>query len=247
MLFNIIGFFSWQFWFFIILITILIFWLIWGGKYEYEFIGINDMINDQVEKLQSKKFNFNTFNIPVEPNENIFEATNVIKSNKGEDIVAEVLEQILDSSVQRNIRPNFLRNHETGKNMELDCYNEEYSIAVEYNGVQHYKFPSVFYKTEEEFMNQVYRDRLKLQLCDESGVYLISIPYWVDMYGSEEQHIKEKNGRKKINFVSREVRYQRIYDYLYEKIGEYFQIIFSQKENDTSESNTDQWIEYTDN
>jgi hypothetical protein len=227
-MFNVLNLFGWTTWLLITVVVIFIFWLIYGGKQEYEFIGVQPLSTPKLfEQLPQRRY---VYTPPL------FQAS-VPKelSNKGEEIVADVLEEILSSPVQRNIRPDFLRNPETGKNMEIDCYNEEYAIAVEYNGIQHYKFPSIFYKNEQEFINQVYRDRLKWKLCNENSVYLISVPYWVDMFNSQEEHINEKDARSKIQYVSREIRYKRIYDYLHKKLSEYFEIIFPQKENELQE------------
>jgi hypothetical protein len=239
--------FSWSTWLLIVLIIILIFWLFYGGKHEYEFVG--------VKPLSTKSLFQNLEHIPTREREYHFEAPKLhnmptnfmsniveepkIKSCKGEDIMAEILEHILESKVHRNVRPNFLRNPETGKNLELDCYNEEYAIAVEYNGIQHYKFPSAFHKTEKDFYDQIYRDKLKKKLCDETGVYLIVVPYWVDTYGSEDGHLEHKGNNKKPLFVPREVKYKRIYDYLFEKINEYFQIIFPDEEKEENEEDLD--------
>ena len=240
-MFNILNLFSWTTWLFLTIVVIFVFWIIWGGKQEYEFIGIQPLSTPKLFETQSvPEFTYTTplmktFNRKTQPKE---------ISNKGEEIVSDVLEEILESPVQRNIRPDFLRNPETGKNMEMDCYNEEYAIAVEYNGIQHYKFPSVFYKSEKEFTDQVYRDRLKRKLCDENGIYLISVPYWVDMYDTEDDHLKDKDGIRKIQYVPREVRYKRIYDYLYNKLGEYFQIIFPQNENEVPEDDDNRWTAY---
>ena len=38
-----------------------------------------------------------------------------------------------------SVRPNWLKNYETGYNLELDCYNDELKVALEYNGEQHYE------------------------------------------------------------------------------------------------------------
>jgi hypothetical protein len=76
-------------------------------------------------------------------------------------------------------RPSFLVNPETGKELELDGYNEELEIAFEYNGEQHYNYPNVFHKTEHEFIEQVRRDIFKRKICDKRGIYLIVIPYTV--------------------------------------------------------------------
>ena len=265
MIINIFKWFSWVTWIVIIIILFILFWLFFGGKEEYEFIGIKPLATssmfsniptksvypdiDYKYTLDQNDLSHNSSDDSIneyDKEENLYvsEYTNIPKTNKGEDIVAEVLEEILQSKIKRNIRPNFLKNPESNANLELDCYNEEYAIAVEYNGIQHYKFPSVFHKTEQEFMNQVYRDRLKVKLCDEANVYLIPVPYWVDVYENHESHIKDKDSKYKYTPVSREIRYKRIYKYLYEKISEYFEIIFPQQENDKSKSNSDREFEY---
>jgi len=247
---NILCLFSWSTWLIITLVIIFIFWVIWGGRDEYDFVGVKplttpslfgkDIPNDyqHYDSISDSLIRIADVNLKPQTQTNKL-------LNKGEDIVYEVLQEILESEIERNIRPDFLRNPETGKNLELDCYCEEYALAVEYNGVQHYKFPSVYHKTEEEFYNQVYRDRLKKKLCDEAGVYLISVPYWVDIYDSQEEHINDKNTFKN-SFANRNTRYKRIYKYLYEKIGEYFKNIFPQEQNDDeTEDIYSGWGEYS--
>lgn len=78
-----------------------------------------------------------------------------------------------------SVRPEWLKNPMTGRNLELDCYNDELSIALEYNGKQHYKYTPRFHKSTEEFELQVYRDILKKKLCNKNGVDLIIVPYTV--------------------------------------------------------------------
>ena len=80
-----------------------------------------------------------------------------------------------------SIRPNWLINPETGEKLELDCYNEELKIAVEYNGEQHYNWPNFTNQTHTQFINQVRRDELKMELCDRNGIYLIVVPYTVEL------------------------------------------------------------------
>lgn len=232
---NILRLFNWTTWLLIIFTIIFIFWLVYGGKEEYEFIGIEPLTSIRLAGNEPLPLKHSLFtNPPVEVEVPTF------KGNKGEDIVAQAFEEIIEAEIQRNIRPDFLQNPESGKNMELDCYCEKYKIAVEYNGIQHYKYPSAFHKSEREFYNQVYRDRLKKKLCDKAGIYLISVPYWVDQFEDEEQHLNEKYDRYKINNIPRQVRYERIYDYLYDKISEYFQNIFQYNQNGT-ESDSDRW------
>ena len=78
----------------------------------------------------------------------------------------------------QSVRPDFLKNPETGRNLELDCYNPDLKIAVEYNGPQHYNFPNGF-MNEEQFNAQLRRDALKHKLCDLNNVYLIVVPHTV--------------------------------------------------------------------
>ena len=53
---------------------------------------------------------------------------------------------------------------------------------LEFNGVQHYIWPNYTGQSKEEFINQVKRDKYKLDCCDQHGVYLITVPYNVPDY-----------------------------------------------------------------
>ena len=65
--------------------------------------------------------------------------------------------------------------------LELDCYNKELKLAVEYNGIQHYQHTEFFHKTLEEFEKQQERDALKARLCKQNDINLIIISYKDDM------------------------------------------------------------------
>lgn len=77
------------------------------------------------------------------------------------------------------VRPDWLKNPATGKNLELDLFCEELMIAVEYNGEQHYVFPHYYNKTEEEFLKSQTRDKLKEEICTKRNICLIRVPYTV--------------------------------------------------------------------
>jgi hypothetical protein len=96
--------------------------------------------------------------------------------SRGERLCCRTMKQIYGVPFV-STRPDWLINPETGRKLELDCYNDELKIAVEYNGEQHYKWPNFTNQTYQEFINQVRRDTLKVNLCDRNGVYLISVPY----------------------------------------------------------------------
>ena len=77
------------------------------------------------------------------------------------------------------VRPAFLLNQITNQNLELDCYNDELKIAIEYNGKQHYVYTPYFHKNKEDFLNTQYRDMIKKDLCKKNGIKLIVVPYTV--------------------------------------------------------------------
>lgn len=88
----------------------------------------------------------------------------------------EIMEKVYGKSFS-SIRPKWLKNPETGGNLELDCYNEELNIALEYNGIQHYIFPNSYHKTYEDFISSVRRDKFKYEQCEKNDTYLIVVPY----------------------------------------------------------------------
>ena len=99
-------------------------------------------------------------------------------TSKAETLCREFAEKIMGVKFNK-CRPNILKNPETGSNLELDMYNESLRIAIEYNGKQHYKYPSFFIKTEEAFMQQLRRDDYKKKMCKYVGIKLITVPYTV--------------------------------------------------------------------
>ena len=99
---------------------------------------------------------------------------------KRQEACCRGIEEIFGKPFRRDVRDvSWLYNPETGANLELDCYNEELGVAVEHNGEHHYKFPNHWNKTRDEWVAMVRRDKLKPDLCDQNGVYLVTIPYWV--------------------------------------------------------------------
>lgn len=106
------------------------------------------------------------------------------RCSKGEAACREALEQIYGKPFDC-VRPDFLKNPETGKNLELDCYNDELKIGLEYNGIQHYKWPNFTGQSKEDFVKQLRRDKYKTEVCTQHGIYLINVPYNVPI-----KHIK---------------------------------------------------------
>lgn len=101
----------------------------------------------------------------------------------GEKMCRQVIEKIFNEDFKK-VRPDFLKNSITDskQNLELDCYNEKLKIAVEYNGRQHYEFVPFFHNNSKAvFQNQQYRDEFKRRVSKENGIFLIEVPYTVEL------------------------------------------------------------------
>jgi hypothetical protein len=108
--------------------------------------------------------------------EHVYVKTSKIsKISKGEQICKDILEQLFDKEFV-SIRPDWLKNPETGRNLEIDCYNEELKLAVEVSGKQHYQHVKHFHKTQEAFYKQMERDTYKRRKILERGLTFIEIP-----------------------------------------------------------------------
>ncbi len=106
----------------------------------------------------------------------IMEVSGIKNKSMGETKTKMIVENLFGKSFI-TVRPEFLFNPVTGRNLEIDLYNDELKLGFEYNGEQHYKFCKRFHKNHEEFMNQKYRDCIKIMLCKINNIHLISIPY----------------------------------------------------------------------
>lgn len=104
------------------------------------------------------------------------------RESKGEGECRRVLQYLFRKPFPSQ-RPDFLRNPVTGGNfnLELDCYNSELKLAVEYNGVQHYRYVPYFHRNKDHFLNQKYRDDMKRRICRQHGITLIEVPHTVKL------------------------------------------------------------------
>jgi len=97
-----------------------------------------------------------------------------------EELVREIFQNYFQKSFVK-IRPDWLT-YKNGAPLELDGYNEELKLAFEYNGIQHYQFPSIYIKNYEEFQEQQARDKFKVEACRKNGIKLIVVPYSIKPY-----------------------------------------------------------------
>jgi hypothetical protein len=97
-------------------------------------------------------------------------------ASSGEQETRNALSRLFGKTFVK-VRPPFLVNPETGRRLELDCFNQELMLGVEYNGIQHYVYPNPFHRTQLEFEAQLRRDRYKADQCKTAGVQLITVPF----------------------------------------------------------------------
>lgn len=99
------------------------------------------------------------------------------KSSRGEEECRNSLEEFFGVPFP-NIRPDFLKNPETGRNLELDCFNARLKLAVEYNGQQHYGYNEHFHGGDtNKFVSQADRDDFKEERCKDLDICFISVSY----------------------------------------------------------------------
>lgn len=92
-------------------------------------------------------------------------------SGMSEQLCREIFEEHYGEKFP-NVRPQWL------SGLELDGYCEKLGIGFEYNGKQHYEYIPHFHRNgEEEFKQQLDRDRRKYEICAKKNINLILIPY----------------------------------------------------------------------
>jgi hypothetical protein len=120
-------------------------------------------------------------------------------------------QRILQDIFQRpfiSVRPDFLKSPSTGRNLELDLYNQGLNLALEYNGVQHRKYSPFFHRKYEDFLSQQDRDQFKRQRCKDLKIDLIEVPDTVK-YEDLEDYIRQelvKLGRPITPSVRKEIK-----------------------------------------
>lgn len=97
---------------------------------------------------------------------------------KNEKECRGILEDIFKKQFTKK-RLEYLRNSKTSRKLEIDCYNEELKLGLEYNGEQHY-LPVKWFGGAEGLEKVRIRDALKLELCKKNKIDLIVLPYTVE-------------------------------------------------------------------
>jgi hypothetical protein len=119
------------------------------------------------------------------------------KLNKHEEECRRIFQELFQTKFP-SVRPAWLKNPATGKNLELDGFCEHYAtpkgrgLGFEYDGAQHSQYNSHFHNgNPDEFIYQVKKDDWKTMKCKERGVVLIRIPHFVAYHDLRRYIISE--------------------------------------------------------
>ena len=183
----------WWFWLLVgSLLTSIIYWWLWGDRLR---AVVQEVIAEGKARLVSRPVATQNFSnsvtvIPAEvpPSERSTELptftepqhwdfTAIVGSHKRERITRLILETLFQRPFP-SIRPPWLTNPQTGRSLEIDCYNEELNLACEVSGAQHYEENNL-HKDRREFLKQVYRDRIKKEQLLDRGVDFLVVPYTI--------------------------------------------------------------------
>ena len=124
----------------------------------------------------------------------------------------------------RNILPSKL---------ELDGYNAELQLAIEYNGIQHYQeFKNYFHK-QGSLEEQQKRDNKKFKECNELEISLIIIPYNYNTFDTIKDFIISKLDTiekyksvyiKHLNWKDLKIEFYKEFELLKENPNEFIEI-----------------------
>jgi hypothetical protein len=97
---------------------------------------------------------------------------------KGESTTKFFVEWIVAPTVRLilHARPDFLRNPDTGQNLEYDIFAPDFSWATEYHGEQHFG-PSTRYPGDKAFVERHKRDLRKIHLSKANRIRLSVVTY----------------------------------------------------------------------
>ena len=143
------------------------------GYYIYTNYIKEDDDNDEEEDDDDKNEILNNL---VKNNNKKFKNSKKKRIPKKHETRCRIIMENLFRAPFVSVRPDFLKYDKTGKNLELDMFNSDLMIALEYDGIHHRKFTEFFHKTEQDFYDQQDRDQYKEEKCKELGITLIRVP-----------------------------------------------------------------------
>ncbi|MFX1567988.1 MAG: hypothetical protein ACFFCV_06445 [Promethearchaeota archaeon] len=109
---------------------------------------------------------------------------------EGEQVCRGFFERIFKASFPKE-RPEWLVNPFSGGQMHLDGYNEKLRLAFEFNGPQHYVLYPKYHRKYKDFVKQQERDKVKMELCKQYNVVLITVPHTLNYEEFQDYIIAE--------------------------------------------------------
>lgn len=110
---------------------------------------------------------------------NYFQCEDLFKygTSSKEKEISKILDELLGRDNYETQKTwNWLRS-DTGKNLKVDFYIPSMSIAIEYDGQQHYNYIEYFHKTTENFKRSQALDKIKDTELEKHNIKLVRIPY----------------------------------------------------------------------
>src|ERR1035437_5662501 len=119
----------------------------------------------------------------------------MLKTSYGELLCRGLLTRWFpDRNVLYNYRPDWLKNPETGRNLEIDIYYPDLKLAVEFQGIQH------------RLLLEKRKNYFKTQECSKQGILMLSVYHPMDLFkckGFVKRHtgINPPSGRSDEKFL----------------------------------------------
>lgn len=92
------------------------------------------------------------------------------KMSKGQTVLTSVAKKLLPGQ-------KIINEHHIGDRLKLDVYCPSYKLALEFHGIQHFKYSPLFFDSREEFIEAQKRDDKKARMCAEQGIALVVFRY----------------------------------------------------------------------
>ncbi len=129
---------------------------------------------------------------PTDHTSKCYGCPNCCKS-KSEKVAIKILSELL----MIDVKPASPTDVPWLKGLYLDGYcitKSGEKIGIEYQGIQHYKYPNYFHKTKKHFKIQQRNDAKKVRRCRRNSVQLILIPHTLSYKNVEKmrKYIFEK-------------------------------------------------------
>lgn len=123
--------------------------------------------------------------------------------SREEIILKELIEKITGKTFNK-IRPDWIRHPITNTRLEIDMYNKDLKLGIEYQGPCHYKVCTFLDMNEDNLLETKFRDKHKKETFDNRQELLIQVPHYL-------------KGNLKIIYIIKSLKNNLIYEELRNK------------------------------